>query len=599
VFTQPPLLIDLLTSVWVVFIFVTLFGLLPSIAFPQVSLPSLSSRIVGGFVRTVGTIAIGSILWTKLGLFTWLTAAIVYSTGLIIGWMASYQWQFKAKFEQVVQRVAISTVDIFDRGLSLEQFIQWLLLPWKFGSRLFRTRFDLQQWSPPLVLLAAVSTISIVGFTILLRFEHPLNEFRFSHPDTYSQLLTTQKILAREIPDVGYLPIFASLAAFFSALTGTHPMQAINFLGAILGTILVLSVGYTVRCLTKNGSAALVSTYSLGAYLFTFNLPISNRLPLTIQLWLVNLQDNLNSGLIRSWAVSDFELGAIFTILALGCSTHIARPQQRVEATINTFCCLLLVITISPSFLIPILFAGFGMIFGRQMALFTLTAAWVLFGCLVAVPESNFPFLKGMFATLPIGLSLLVSLLFVAISAIGRLFLASWSAPICLMIFMAITLNFSLPSSPQISYLEYDAAARKSVEISRLFSHHQWTVVAPIEQLSQIYGRGWYQDLAEFTTKYKDRVAVPTFNFPSETQLLVFAEKMPFNADKLESPVGYSVLQDPTYRYYRSPSGRTKLSRDTIQLCETYRRHHPDTRIYYEDDRLLIYQFSAHLSDGS
>lgn len=598
-FTQPPLLIDLLTSVWVVFIFITLFGLLPLIAFPQVSLPSLSSRVVGAFVRTVSTIAIGSILWTKLGLFTWLTAVIVYLTGLIIGWMASYQWQFKAKFEQVIQQISIATIDIFDRGLSLDQFVQWLLLPWKFGSRLIQTRFDIQQWSPPIVLLAAVSTISIVGFTILLRFEHPLNEFRFSHPDTYGQLLITQKILARELPEVSYLPIFSSLAAFLSALTGTHPMQAINLLGAILGTILVLSIGYTVRCLTKNGSAALVATYSLGAYLFTFNLPISNRLPLTMQQWLFNLQDNLNSGLIRSWAVSDLEVGAIFAILALGCSTHIARHQQRVEATINTICCILLMVTIAPSLLIPILFASFGMIFGRQMALFTLSTAWVMLGCLVAVPDSNFPLLKGMFATLPIGLSLLVSLIFVAISAMGRLFLANWSAPICLMIFIAITLNFSLPSSPQITYLEYDAAARKTVEISRLFSHHQWTVVAPIEQLSQVYGRGWYQDLAQFTAKYKDRVAVPTFNFPSETPLLVFAEKRPFNADKLETPVAYSVLQDLTYRHYRSPSGRTKLSQETIQLCETYRQHHADTRIYYEDDRLLIYQFSAHLSDES
>jgi hypothetical protein len=596
VFTQQPLFLDLLTCVWVVFVFVTLFGLLPSIAFPQVSLTSLSSRVVGGFVRTVSTIAIGSMLWTKLGLFTWLTAVIVYLTGLILGWMASYQWQFKARFQQLVEQVAISTVDIFDRGLTLEQFVRWLVLPWKFGSRSLRDRFDLQQWSPPLVLLAAVSTISIVSFTILLRFEYPLNEFRFSHPDTYTQLLITQKILAREIPDVNYLPIFSSLAAFLSALTGTHPMQTIDCLGAILGTILVLSIGYTVRCLTKNGSAALMATYSLGAYLFTINLPIGNWLPITIQQWLVNLQDNLNSGLIRSWAVSDLELGAIFVLLAVGCSTQIAKPQQRVEATINTVCCLFLVVIISPSLLIPILFAGFGMMFGRQMSLFTLSITWVMLGCLVAIPDSNFPLLKGMFATLPIGLSLLVSLIFVATSAIGRLFLAGWSAPICLMMFIAITLNFSLPSSPRINYLEYDAAARKAVEISRLFPPRQWTAVAPIEQLSEVYGRGWYQDLAQFIAKYKDNVAVPTFNFPSETQLLVFAEKQPFNADNMEAPVAYSVLQDQTYRHYRSPSGRMKLAQETIKLCETYRQHHPDTRIYYEDDRLIIYQFSAHLS---
>ncbi len=592
-FAQPPLIIDLLASVWVVIVFVTLFGLLPLVAFPQVSLPSLSSRIVGAFVRTVATLAIGSILWAKLGLFTWLTAVLVYLTGLGIGWMSSHQWQSQVKFQQLGDRIAIATIDIFDRGLTLKQLVRWLLLPWQFAAHLVRARVERQQWSPPLILLALISTIAIVGFTILLRFEHPLTEFRFSHPDLYPQLLITQQILARDVPQVNYLPIFPSLVAFISALSGVYPLQVVNLLGAIFGTLLVLSIGYTVRCSTKSGAAALAATYSLGAYLFTFNLPISSWFPLGIQQWLGAIQDNVNSGLIRSWAVSDLEVGAVFVVLGLGCSTHIARSQQRTEAIVNTVCCLLLVATIAPSLLLLSLFAGFGLIFGRQMALFTLSMAWVMLGLLTAVPESNFPLLQGIFTTLPIGLSLLVGLLFVAIAAVGRLLLASWAAPVCLMIFIATTLNFCLPPPPQINYLEYDAAARKAVEIGHILPHHQWTVVAPIEQLSQVYGRGWYEDLAKFTDKYKDRVAAADFRFPGATQLLVFVEKRPFNSDRRESPVGYSVLTDPTYRHYRSPSGRRQLAVATIQLCETYRQHHPDSRIYYEDDRLRIYQFAA------
>ncbi len=592
-FAQPPLIIDLFASVWVVVVFITLFGLLPLVAFPQVSLPSLSSRMVGAFVRTVTTLAIGSILWAKLGLFTWLTAVLVYLTGLGIGWMSSHQWQSQVKFQQLGERIAIATIDIFDRGLSLRQLFRWLSLPWQFAARLVQARFDLQQWSPPLILLASIGTIAIIGFTIVLRFEHPLTEFRFSHPDTYTQLLITQQILARDLPHVNYLPIFPSLAAFISALSGVNPLQVVNLLGAIFGTLLVLSLGYTVRCLTKSGAAALAATYSLGAYLFAVNLPISSWFPVAIQQWLGALQDNLHNGLIRSWAVSDLEVGAVFVVLGLGCSTHIARSPQRTEAIANTVCCVLLVATISPSLLPLSLLAGFGMIFGRQMALFTLSTAWVVLGLLTAVPESNFPLLQGIFTTLPIGLSLLVGLLFMAVAAVGRLVLASWSAPVCLTIFIATTLNFCLPPPPQINYLEYDAAARKAVEIGYLFPHHRWTVVAPIEQLSQVYGRGWYEDLAKFTDKYKDRVAAADFRFPSATQLLVFAEKRPFNSDKRESPVGYSVLTDPTYRHYRSPSGRRQLATATLQLCETYRQHHPDSRIYYEDDRLRIYRFAA------
>lgn len=548
---------------------------------------------MGAFVRTVTTLAIGSVLWTKLGLFTWLTAVLVYVAGLGIGWSAKARWQSRLKFKRLRQRIALSTIDIFDRGISLTQAMRWLSLPWRFCARLIRDRFDLQQWSPPLILLAVIGTIAVLGFAILLRFEHPLTEFRYGHPDTYSQLLITQQILAREPPPVNYLPIFPSLAAFISALSGIHPVRVVSLLGAIFGTLLVLGVGYTVRNLTKSGAAALAATYSLGAYLFAIALPSFSWFPPELQQWLGTLQDNLARGLIRSWAVSDLEVGALFVLLGLGCSTQIFRARQRTEAIVNTCCCLLLVAAIAPSLLLLCLFAGFGIIFGRQMALFTLSTAWVGLSLLSALPDSNFPLLQGIFATLPIGLSLLVGLLFIALATVGRLLLASWSAPVCLTLVIAITLNFCLPPPPQINYLEYDAAARKAVEIGYILPHHQWTVVAPIEQLSQVYGRGWYEDLAQFTAKYRNRVGEADFQFPIATQLLIFAEKRPFNGDRRELPVSYSVLQDPTYRHYRSSSGRRRLAQATIQMCETYRQHHPLSKIYYEDERLRIYQFPA------
>jgi hypothetical protein len=640
----------LLASGWTILVFAIFFGLLPSIAFPQVSLPSLSSRIVGAFIRTVTTIAIGSILWAKLGLFTWLTAVLVYLAGLSIGWMASHQWQQQAKFQQLGQQIAIATVDIFDRGLSMPQLIRWLLFPWRSVERLVQNRLDahserlllpgsterltsggsdgsrssgfvsaeympsqrmgdsllstsaeIRQQQPsslPLIILTVISTIAILGCTIWLRFEHPLTEFRFSHPDTYRQLLITQQILARDLPQVTYLPIFPSLAAFLAAMSGAHPLQVVHLLGAIVGTLVVLSIGYTIRCLTNNGAAALAATYSLGAYLFTWNLPISNRLPLDIQQCLRTIRDNLNDGLIRSWAVSELELGALFVILAIGCSTHIAKSRQRTEAIVNTICCVLLVAVISPNLLILVLFGGFGSIFGRQMALFTIGIAWTILGVLAAIPGNHFPMLTGVLVTLPIGLSLSIGLLFVAIAAMGRLLLASWSAPICLMVFIATTLNFCLPLPPAIDYLEYDAAARKAVEISHLFPHDRWTVVAPIEQLSQVYGRGWYEDAAQFTARYQDRVVLPSFHFPHTNPLLIFVEKRPFTTAKPEYPVPYSVLIDPTYRHYRSLSGRTQLATAMLQLCEAYRRHHPDLhRIYYESDQLRIYQFLPQPND--
>ena len=189
--------------------------------------------------------------------------------------MSSHQWQFQAKFEQMGQQIAIATIDIFDRGLSLSQLRKWLVSPFSALLSLIKSRLSLR-WSLPLIILTTIGTISVLGMTVWLRFEHPLTEFRFSTPDTYGQLLIAQQILARDLPTVNYLPIFPSLAAFLSALSGIHPVQVVHLLGAIVGTLLVLSIGYTTRCLTKNGAAALAASYSLGAYLFTWNLPISS-----------------------------------------------------------------------------------------------------------------------------------------------------------------------------------------------------------------------------------------------------------------------------------------------------------------------------------
>jgi hypothetical protein len=591
VYSQLSFLLDLLTSGWVVLVFAILFGLLPLLAFPQASLSSLSSRIVGAFVRTVATIAIGSILWAKLGLFTWLTAVLIYLCGLSIGWLASHQWKSQLKFQQLGQNIAIATIDIFDRGLSLPQVLRWLLVPYKSVSASVQTRFDRQQWSLPLVLLTIFATIVILGFTIWLRFEHLLVEVRFSHNDTYNYLLITQQILARDLPQVNYLPLFSSIAAFITALSSIHPLRVINVLSAIFGTLLVLSVGYVMRRLSKNESAALIASYTLGAYLFVWNLPIADRLPMAFQQWFGTIESVLGAGLVRTWAVGDLEIGGMFVLLALGCSTHLVRSQERTEAIVNTLCCIFLVAIVSPSLLLLVLLGGFGTIFGRKMGLFTLSTSWIILGSIAALPNSNLPLLRDILATLPIGLSLYIGMLFVAIASAFRLLLGRWSAPVCLTVFLAISVNFCLPPPAQIAYLEYDIAPRKVLQIDRLFPPHQWTIVAPIEQLSQVYGRGWYQDAAQFTEKYQDRTNEPNFHFPHLMPLFVFVEKLPFAAEKPEQPVLYSVLKDPTYRHYRSPSGRTKLAQTMLQLCETYHHQHPDSRIYYEDANLRIYQF--------
>jgi hypothetical protein len=136
-------------------------------------------------------------------------------------------------------------------------------------------------------------------------------------------------------------------------------------------------------------------------------------------------------------------------------------------------------------------------------------------------------------------------------------------------------------------------AARKALEINALFPRQSWTITAPIEQLAETYGFGWYEDLALFIERYSPQAGQAQFHFPvSGKHLFIFVEKKPFVTFPAElSVLPDSILSDHTYRYYRSSVGRASLEFEALRMCEAYRRAHSDSKIYYEDEELRIYQF--------
>jgi hypothetical protein len=162
-----------------------------------------------------------------------------------------------------------------------------------------------------------------------------------------------------------------------------------------------------------------------------------------------------------------------------------------------------------------------------------------------------------------------------------------------LVLIFALSVNFLLPAPVDRIDLEYEMAARKAVELNAHYSAKRWMVVAPIEQLSETYGEAWYEDLANFVNRYASQVEQPEFTFPySVPDLFVFIEKVPFKTFAVEPTAitGVSSL-DPIYLNYRSLAGRAGLQLRGLQLCEQYRRLHPETAIEYEDDHLRIYHF--------
>lgn len=155
---------------------------------------------------------------------------------------------------------------------------------------------------------------------------------------------------------------------------------------------------------------------------------------------------------------------------------------------------------------------------------------------------------------------------------------------------VAVFLMFR-PTFPSPHFMEYEITARQSLRIVETYPGQLWTIAAPIEQFSETYGMGQYEDLDEFVRKYHDRAGDPSFHFPYKT-LFVFVEKRPFQYFPTEPiTIPLSILTDPTYRNYRSPAGRSSLELATLKLCKDYGDTHP-RRVFYEDENLRIYDFS-------
>jgi len=57
------------------------------------------------------------------------------------------------------------------------------------------------------------------------------------------------------------------------------------------------------------------------------------------------------------------------------------------------------------------------------------------------------------------------------------------------------------------------------------------------------------------------------------------------------SVISANTAFDPVYVNYRTLAGRSSLQFEAMELCETYRRNHPNTSIEYEDDTLKVYHF--------
>jgi hypothetical protein len=584
-------MLELIAALWVVTLFIAVFFWLPSQFFSIPKEMSCNNRIISYWVRMVLITVTGTLTLSGLHLFSWFVLVLFYCGCFLLIRLHRDRDQQIEQFKLRFQHLVCLFFDVLDRGL-LPEMQKAAARSFQVANNRLADCLRAIRIATPQEKLALLALTAILTFATLLRFEHPLLELRFGEPDNYRTLLATRQILAGEQPQTNYFPVMPALAAVISLLGAIDAMHVIRFLGPILGILLVLSAGYNVQTLTKNGSAALVTMFCLGVYLFSWHWDIPSELPNWLQQWLRIVTEHLNSSLTRQWAGNELEIGSIFLLLAIACGSRAGGGKQRQSVWIDTVCCIAIVAMTAPILLILVLVGGIGLIGGRALAVALVAISWVLLGLLVAMHQEPFHWGQSFLLTLPIGLSLLWGLLFIFIAWLFRLVLGRWSETVCFMIIFAVSINFLLPLSAKVSYLEYEMAARKTLELRHRFPLKSWAIAAPVEQFAQSYGAGWYEDLALFVEKYAKDAGKANFQFPfSVPHLFIFGEKKPFIRTVPESQdIPYSLLSDPTYAHYRSAVGRASLQYQTLQMCEAYRRTHANASIYYEDEELRIYQ---------
>ncbi|MCC0179170.1 hypothetical protein I4641_19580 [Waterburya agarophytonicola K14] len=592
---KPTIFIDLISTFWVTIITMIFLIWLPmsgvkvrgdlKVDFAGLNSPNYRVELLGLWLRNICSILMGVLILGHFNLLNWLTLTAVYCIFIFINNLKTYGWKINFVRENIQNKV-INLVDFLDRGLSFTEAIKRAI------NKSGKTEQILSDRVTDLVsrrgIVFFIFLVAVLGFTLLLRWEYPLAQLRFSHPDNYHSLLVTRQLLAKNYPELNYIPVFSALGAIVSLLGSIEPMQTIRFLSPLVGILLVISTGYVICIFTNNIYSALVGMFALGVYLFTIEI---NSLNIE---WLNRIIESLNNSLVRQWTGSELELGAIFLLLGLAyCFNSNLTQQKTLAFQVNLLCSILLVAISAPPLLIIFAIASIGLIGDKQLTLTAIVLTWIILAVFAAMSQGELLWLQSFLKTLPVALSLLAGLLFTVISDTFKIFIPQWSEIFCLGIVFSLSINFLLPLPPNLTYVEYDMAARKSLEIKNLFSPQNWTLVAPVEQLAEIYGAGWYQDLALFVEQYGDKAKKAGFDFPvSGDDLFIMVEKIPFVTFPNEpDTLPHNVLSDRTYQYYRSSAGRASLEYEALKMCEAYARYHRNSSIYYEDRELRIYHF--------
>jgi hypothetical protein len=388
---------------------------------------------------------------------------------------------------------------------------------------------------------------SALMLAVVPRCMEALANTRLPNAAAYTELLAAQQLLAGE---AGWaLPrAAAALSTAISVVSSIAPVHLIRMLMPVAGIAALLSLMAMVRAAT--GSVGIVIVAVTTAALLSPTVPAS----------------------------LSTEGGGMFVLLSLlfWFETLCGRRNHRWIAVAAS----LMVALLAPAWLVVVGTGAALMLLASSATLLGAGTAWATVSWLTGTPA-------------PLGWALSCA----GIAHLALLHFEFRRPPVRAAIAVAaVTLALAAiaPRSAQAKYVEYDAAARATLEIAEQFPKYRWMIAAPIEQWALSYGRGWHINLHEFVAEHSARLGDPAYRLPYKVDdLFVFVETRPFPTFAAEPvDVPFNALVDPVYRNYRSPAGRASLQFAAYKLSERLRASDPGASIYFDDGRLRVYRFT-------
>lgn len=176
------------------------------------------------------------------------------------------------------------------------------------------------------------------------------------------------------------------------------------------------------------------------------------------------------------------------------------------------------------------------------------------------------------------------------------------------LVFVIVKYNFVRPLPP-FYYFQTKGAMLVDNDIMKKYEDHEWTIVAPINDLSVIINKGYHYELSDFILKQENwnrdmNIKIPTkyvFIYIEKRPIVLYGNRFSKNDKEIVNRdlVTYQDALIPLRKYLGESNddnilyknGRQTLMSKAYYWALRYRECFPkEMGVYYEDDELIVYR---------